>query len=219
MDLDIDDLLGKSSSNELKFSSWYDFKDMAEDTYDAGKDEDGNFQISDKLFKKFSEKNMQVIEKVEQIGLPKPGEQLRLITMNPFNTVSIISYIANLEVIKHAVFVIFAINQHAAKTIINLIKSNRIEKVDMIVSSIRNAGHVSKSKAVDMLKEYVDVIYVNSHAKITILKTAKNHYCIEGSGNMSFNGRIEQYIIDNDIKLYEFSKVWMKELMEYRMKE
>ena len=68
---------------------------------------------------------MQIIKKVEQIGLPKSGEQLRLITINPFNTISIISYIANIEIIEHAVFIIFAINQSAAKIIIDLLNKGR----------------------------------------------------------------------------------------------
>ena len=197
--------------------SWYDLNNS--ENYENGKDEDGNLELSDKLYKKFAEKNMQIIKKVEQIGLPKSGEQLRLITINPFNTISIISYIANIEIIEHAVFVIFAINQSAAKIIIDLLSKGRIKKITCIVSSIQNAGHVSKSIAVDMLKNYIDIVFVNSHAKITLLKTENgNYYNIEGSGNFSFNGRLEQYIIDNDIKLYEFSKEWIEEIIKYRQK-
>ena len=196
--------------------AWWDLDNI---DYNEGKDEDGNLELSDKLYKKFAEKNVQIIKKVEQIGLPKSGEQLRLITLQPFNAISIISYIANNEIIEHAIFVIFAINQSAAKIIIDLISKGRIKKITCIVSSIRNAGHVSKSIAVDMLKNYVDVIFVNSHAKITLLKTENgNYYNIEGSGNFSFNGRVEQYIIDNDIKLYEFSKEWIGEIIKYRQK-
>ncbi len=197
--------------------SWYDLGNS--ENYEDGKDEDGNLELSDKLYKKFAEKNTQIIKKVEQIGLPKSGEQLRLITTHPFNTISIISYIANIEIIEHAIFVIFAINQSAAKIIIDLINKGRIKKITCIVSSIRNAGHVSKSIAVDMLKNYIDIVFVNSHAKITLLKTENgNYYNIEGSGNFSFNGRLEQYIIDNDIKLYEFSKEWINEIIKYKQK-
>lgn len=197
--------------------SWYDLNNS--ENYEEGKDEDGNLELSDKLYKKFAEKNTQIIKKVEQIGLPKSGEQLRLITIQPFNTISIISYIANIEIIEHAIFVIFAINQSAAKIIIDLINKGRIKKITCIVSSIQNAGHVSKSIAVDMLKNYIDIVFVNSHAKITLLKTENgNYYNIEGSGNFSFNGRLEQYIIDNDIKLYEFSKEWIEEIIKYKQK-
>jgi len=187
--------------------------------YDQGKDEDGNLALDDKIYKKFQEKNKQVISKVEQIGLPKQGEQLRLITTNPFNTVSIIDYIAKKEVITEAKFIIFAINQSAAKILIDLNKNKRLLNAKFIISSIRNAGHKSKSLAVDLLKEkFNNLIYVNSHAKITLLKTEKgNHYCIEGSGNFSFNGRLEQYIIDNDKQLFEWSNEWISEIEKYKM--
>jgi hypothetical protein len=188
-----------------------------EGNYDAGKDEDGNLELSDKLYKKFCDKNNQIIKKVEEIGLPKQKEQLRIITLKPFNTISIISHICKTEVIEDVLFVIFAINQSAAKIIIDLIKDKKILNCKIIVSSIRNAGWVSKSKAVDMLKEFVEVIYVCSHAKITIMKTDKNNYYnIEGSGNLTFNARIEQYVIDNDINLYKFSKQWIEEIIKFR---
>jgi aspartate aminotransferase-like enzyme len=190
------------------------------DTYDSGKDEDGNLSLEDKLFKKFAEKNTQTIKKVEEIGLPVKGEQTRLITMNCFNTISIVDYISRQEKITEAIFVIFAINQSAARLLIEMKKAGRINNIKFIISSIRNAGHKSKSLAVDMLKKHFDdLIYVNSHAKISILKTEnENYYVIEGSGNFSFNGRIEQYIIDNDKLLYDFSKKWIKEIEQYKMK-
>jgi len=188
--------------------------------YNAGKDEDGNLSLSDKIYKKFIKKNYQVIKKVDEIGLPKKNEQLRLITISPFNSISIIDYISQKEVITNAIFVIFAINQSAAKKLIELKKNGRLVKAKFIISSIRNAGHKSKSVAVDMLKfHFKDLIYVNSHAKISLLQTENgNFYNIEGSGNLSFNGRLEQYIIDNDKKLFKFSNEWIKEIVKFKQK-
>lgn len=187
---------------------------------DAEKDEDGNLTLEDKILKKYVEKTCQVIEKIEAIKLPDKGEQVRLITMQVFNSVSVIKLIAEKEVITDSVFVIFAINQHAARVLIDLKKKGLIKKCKLIVSSIRNAGHESKSIAVDMLKKHFSVIYVNSHAKISLMKTGKgNYYNVEGSGNFSFNGRIEQYVIDNDIEMYQFSKQWVNEIEKYKMKD
>ena len=33
-------------------------------------------------------------------------------------------------------------------------------------------------------------------------------------GNISFDGRIEQYVIDNDKKIFEFTENWIKEIKE-----
>lgn len=186
---------------------------------DADNDEDGNLHLEDKVLKKFVEKTYQVIDKIDNIGLPEPGQQLRIITMKVFNAISVIQLIAEREIITDAVFVIFAINQHAARMLIDLKNKGYIKKAQLVVSSIRNAGHESKSVAVDMLKKYFQVIYVNSHAKISVIKTEKgNYYNVEGSGNFSFNGRIEQYVIDNDIEIYNFSQEWIEELQKYKMK-
>jgi hypothetical protein len=189
-----------------------------DEKYNQGKDEDGNMSFNDKTFKKFIEKSFDVIKKIDEIKLPQKNEQLRLITNKPFNSISIIQYIAEKETIEEIIFVIFAINQYAAKVICDLYKNGKIKKAIIIVSSIRNAGHKSKSIAVDMLKKFFDVIYVNSHAKITLIKTKDNYYNIEGSGNMSFNGRFEQYVIDNDKKFFDFSREWIKEIEKYKMK-
>lgn len=35
---------------------------------------------------------------------------------------------------------------------------------------------------------------------------------------MSFNGRIEQYVIDNDKEFYEFTKKWVSEI-EVKMRD
>lgn len=182
--------------------------------YTESIDEDGNFEMDDKLFKKFQEKNTQIISKVEQIGLPEKKQQLRFVTIKPFNTISIIEYIARKEKIIDSIFVIFAINKSAAKILIQLKNEGFLSNYVIYVSSIRNAGHRRKSEAVQLLQDAgFNIKFIYSHAKISILKTEKNNYYnIEGSGNFSFNARLEQYIIDNDKKLYQFSQEWISEL-------
>lgn len=184
-----------------------------DELYNKGKDEDGNLEISDKLYKSFQENISKVISKIEECGIPKKGQQLRLITTKSFNSVAFIELIAINEIINELLLVIFSINISAAKRIIELKNRGRIKEIKIIVSSIRNAGHKLKSKAVKLLLESgLRIVFVNSHAKIMAIRTNQNYYVIEGSGNMSFNGRIEQYIIDNDKALYFFTKNWMKEI-------
>ena len=54
---------------------------------------DENIELSDKLLKRYVNKTCQIIEKIKEIGLPKQGEQLRLITTKAFNSIAIIKYI------------------------------------------------------------------------------------------------------------------------------
>jgi hypothetical protein len=44
--------------------------------------------------------------------------------------------------------------------------------------------------------------------------TDGNHFVFEGSGNMSDNARIEQYVYDNNEQIFEFHKTWMNELIK-----
>lgn len=200
--------------------AWYDLSQVKKESFDSSKDEDGNLDIDDKILKRFVEKTTQVIEKVKEIGLPEKKEQLRLITTKFFNSIAIIKHIADQEKIIDAVFVIFSINQSAAKILIELKNENKLQNCKLVISSIRNSGHRSKSIAVDLLKNYFEIIFVNSHAKLAVMRTEKNnYYAVEGSGNFSYNGRLEQYVIDNDQVLYDFSKEWILELEKYKMDE
>jgi len=192
-------------------------KSNFKNSYDAGADEDGNVELNDKLLKKFSEKTYQVIQRVQEIGLPKRGWQLRLITTKAFNAIAIIKLIAEAEIIREAKLVIFAINIQAAQTLIELKQRHLLQDTTLIISSIRNAGIKDKSKAVTLLQSHFEIIFITSHAKIAVLKTAQgNYYSIEGSGNLSFNARLEQYIIDNDQGLWNFSNEWINEIQKMK---
>lgn len=181
--------------------------------YDQIKDKNENIELSDKLLKRFIEKTSQVIEKIKEIKLPVQGEQLRLITTQAFNSIAIIKYIADEEKIKSGKLVIFAINQYAARLLIDLKKEGKLKNTILIISSLRNPGIKDKCIAVELLKDHFEIIFITSHAKIAILETEKgNYYNIEGSGNFSYNARLEQYVIDNEKGLFDFSNKWIKEI-------
>lgn len=51
------------------------------------------------------------------------------------------------------------------------------------------------------------------------MRTSKNEFFVfEGSGNMSDNARIEQYIYENSKQSFEFHKKWMTELCNKKSK-
>lgn len=204
-------------------NEWEDLPDLdvsnaswgATTSGDDGIIEDGNAIIDDKMYKQFIKKNTQTIANILEVGLPMPGEQIRLITMNSFNASAFIQFIAEKETISELILVVFAINLQAAQMLIDLKKEGKIKGMELVVSSIRNAGYSIKSKAVELLAGHSDIkmCFVNSHAKISALRTEKgSYYIIEGSGNYSYNGRIEQYVIDNSEQLFIFTKDWIREM-------
>ncbi len=87
------------------------------------------------------------------------------------------------------------------------------------MSNLRNHAHREKEVIIkEMFVDHprVELFFCSSHAKTFSCKTDQgNYYTIEGSGNMAYNSRIEQYVIDNDQAVYDFSCNWMREIKEF----
>jgi hypothetical protein len=100
-----------------------------------------------------------------------------------------------------------------------MIKDELIGKCQILMSNLRNKAHRKKEQITRDLfvdNPKVDLFFASSHAKILSVETNKgNFYSLEGSGNMSFNSRVENYCIDNDEKLYNFHCDWMNEIKTF----
>lgn len=192
---------------------WQEQESVKKDTDNSGVED-----IEDKMIYLFKQKTMQVISKIEEIGLPKKNQQLRLITMRSFNAVAFLKYISNKETITQLNLVVYSINYEAAKIINDLIKEGKVKKATILISNLRNKAHRTKeqiTKDMFVSNPNIDLFFCSSHAKIMNFETSEgNYYNVEGSGNLSFNSRVEQYIIDNCEELYDFTCKWMCEIRE-----
>ena len=66
----------------------------------------------------------------------------------------------------------------------------------------------------------ISLIFAWNHTKIIGIKTANNEYYVaEGSGNMSNNARIEQYLFEQSKESYDFHKSWIKDIIEISAKK
>lgn len=191
-------------------TSWSDKESLInvkKDTEDSGLE-----LFEDEKYKKFIEKTYQVIQKVEEIGLPKENEQIRLVTFRSFNAAVFLKYISENFKIKNIILVVYSINGEAAQMINSLIQNTEIESCKILMSNLRNKAHRQKEQITrDIFVENpkVDLFFASAHSKIMAIKThCGNNFVLEGSGNLSFNSRIEQYVLDNDKKLYEFTDNW-----------
>jgi hypothetical protein len=187
---------------------------VSKDTNDSGLEE-----MPDASLKLYKEKTFQVIEKIKELKLPLTNEQLRLITKRSFNAISFVKYISEHENIEEFVACIYSINYEAALEIDSLIKSGKIKTATLLISNLRNKAHREKeqlTKDLFIKNPNIKLIFASSHSKIISFSTDKNnYYTIEGSGNLSFNSRIEQYVIDNDKQLFEFTKTWTTDILKY----
>ena len=173
-------------------------------------------EMEDRSFVRYTEKHTALIAKIEELGLPAPGQQFRLITKRTFNAIQFLEYIAEQETITDLKMAIYSINFHAAKILIDLINTGKIQQAEILMSNLRNKAHREKEEIVrKMFLDHPRIIlfFASSHAKTFSCSTAKgNYYTLEGSGNLAYNSRLEQYVIDNDKALYDFSCSWMSEI-------
>ena len=175
--------------------------------------------MEDNSYVKYCEKHYALISELSDVGLPAKGQQMRLVTRQTFNAIQFIEYVAKKETIIDMKIAIYSINFNAAKILLNLIDSGKIKTVEILMSNLRNKAHRKKEEIIkNMFSTHpsIKLFFCSSHAKVFSCSTEKkNFYTMEGSGNMSYNSRIEQYVIDNDEKLYLFTCNWMGEIKKY----
>lgn len=173
-------------------------------------------EMEDRAFVKYCVKHTAMIAKLDELGLPLPGQQFRIITRRTFNAIQFLEYIVEQETIVDLKMAIYSINFYAAKILIKLVDTGKIQKVEILMSNLRNKAHREKEEVVRKMflgHPRIVLFFASSHAKTFSCATSNgNFYTLEGSGNLAFNSRLEQYVIDNDKALYEFSCSWMSEI-------
>lgn len=150
---------------------------------------------------------------------PKKNEQYRIITEKQFNAYALILHLLETEVIEELYLAIYRINQPTVSSIIDFINSYQIKKATFVISNFFNATKKPEKWAI-MLRDFCEKngrcshVYTHNHAKVLACKTKSGYYVFEGSGNMSDNARIEQYLYENNKKVYNFHKEWMEKLIK-----
>lgn len=151
---------------------------------------------------------------------PKTGEQYRIITEKQFNAYALILHLLESEIIEELYLAIYRINEPTVDSIINFIECGKIKNATFIISSFFNQTKKPEQWAIK-LRSYCEKnkkckhIYTHNHSKILAIKTnSDNYYIFEGSGNMSDNARIEQYIYENNKLIFDFHKEWMNKITQ-----
>jgi hypothetical protein len=174
---------------------------------------------SNAKFVKYRNLHFQKLQNVKQLTrLPAPGEQFRLITQEAFNAYTFILYILEKETIEFMHLSTFNIKETIIDALFDLLKTNAIRSLRLMISEsvrFRMPKRIEQLETLFARYKHTHDIKVKlnwNHSKIILIKTNQNNfYCIEGSGNLSDNAQIEQYIVDNNEDLYNFHKSWMDE--------
>ena len=177
-------------------------------------------EMEDKAFARYCDKHYALIAKLEELGLPLPGQQFRIVTRRTFNAIQFLEYIVQREkTVINLNIAIYSINFEAAKILLKMVDSGSIKNVEILMSNLRNKAHREKEEIVNkMFLEHprIRIFFCSSHAKSFSCSTAEgNYYTVEGSGNLAYNSRVEQYVIDNDKAMYDFSCSWMNDIKKF----
>jgi len=107
----------------------------------------------------------------------------------------------------------WTMNRANAKTILEMYDNETVKKIRVITGLYfkRRESAVYALLLSGLLERGQKFKCFKNHSKISLLGDYQNNnfIVIEGSANYTANPRVEQFVINNDKKLYEFHKNWM----------
>jgi len=178
------------------------------------------------LYKRFLEKNYYRVKKFNELIniLPKENEQIRIITQQSFNSFSILLYLLeNIKDIIECYITTFSIDQQTAVAICDLVESNKIKDITLIITSLLKYDRSERREMlINCAKNNKNFKFIETynHTKIIGVKNKENKYfLIEGSGNLSANARIEQYLFEQSKESYLFHKKWIDDINNFAQKK
>ena len=175
-----------------------------------------------KIYLRFLDKQYNRVQNINELlgKLPEKNEQIRIITQKSFNAFAILLYIAEKGDIEELILGIYRIDKNSVNGIKELFYKGVISKITIVLSSFFDQTKKAEIFA-EMLNEFarenknVRLVFCWNHTKIMGVKTRENkYYVVEGSGNLSNNAMIEQYLFEQSEQSFNFHKSWMEELLE-----
>lgn len=193
--------------------------------YDLNKDdevvENGSKLIKDNIrFDKFLYKNKLVVGEIEGLGfeLPIDGEQIRIVTQKRFNAFALVSFIVNnVTKLEEIILTTYRIDEMTLRGIENILNERKLKKLTIVLSAFftstkRKEPFAEKLKHLAQTNNRVKAIFCHNHTKVIGIKSHEGCYVVEGSGNLTSNARIEQYMIEKSEDIFEFHKEWISQL-------
>lgn len=147
--------------------------------------------------------------------------QYRLVTDMSFNAITVIKYLLEYYEINELYIVVYRMNDKSFDYLKSIIQADKI-KTGFIISTFfrANKQYERWAKEIKILSDTTENIktsFHNSHAKVFLAKTkCGKHIVFEGSGNLSHNERLEQYIFENNKEVYEFHKNWIDNILNLK---
>ena len=175
-----------------------------------------------KVYRRFLDKQYNRVSSIDELlgKLPEKNEQIRIITQKSFNAFAILLYIAEKVNIEELILGVFRIDKNSVTGIKELYESMNIKQITIILSSFFIQTKKPEQSAQMLIefakdKENIKIVFCWNHTKIMGVKTNDDkYYIVEGSGNMTDNAKIEQYLFEQSKEMFYFHKSWMEELLK-----
>ena len=152
---------------------------------------------------------------------PKPGEQIHVVSANKFDFWTwvpvMIDWIGKADRLYCSTW---TTNRTNTKNMFELWDAGKIGVSDWLVGLYfkRRESHVYAGLLDGLVARGGRLKAFETHAKVLLLNNAEQNawYTIEGSANLTANPRLEQYVITNDKRLWEFHREWFEEMLELK---
>jgi hypothetical protein len=144
--------------------------------------------------------------------------QYRFVTNNHFNTITVIQFLFEKYKIESISIAIYRMNQKSVDKLIEFIEITKMD-VKILLSNFFRENKRYEKWCETLInysqgKKNVVVGFGLNHAKVFIARTKCNrHIVFEGSGNLSDNARIEQYLIEDCKTTYDFHNQWISKFL------
>lgn len=147
-------------------------------------------------------------------GLPKKNDCLHIVTKSQLNSFDFILLFLETNIIERLTIAFYRIGKKVVQELKDLHDKGQIREINLLV----NDGVPKLCPDVyNLIKQYENnafrVKIANTHTKIICIETDKGgFFVIEGSGNMSQNSKIEQYLFTQNKALYDFHLNWINNI-------
>jgi hypothetical protein len=145
--------------------------------------------------------------------------QYRLVTERAFNAIIVIEYLLKKYELVEVYIAVYRMNIQSVNKLKQIIDLGNI-KCSILLSSFFRENKKYERWCEDLImycdkNKNVQINFAVNHAKVFLAKTKDNRYIVfEGSGNLSDNARIEQYLIEDNKTTYEFHKKWITNTLD-----
>lgn len=145
------------------------------------------------------------------------GIQYRFVTNNSFNAITVLEFIKNNYNISEVYIAVYRMNLKSVTYLKEFIESNKVSGIILLSNFFRENKKYERwcHELISFSNQStkLTVKFAVNHAKVFAAKTeCGKHIVFEGSGNLSDNARIEQYLFESNKETYQFHKQWIQSI-------